>query len=113
MHAESPALLLFACTPVGQGSEDQVVNSPKLPPRGYETWQNEITNPGITSPAESTPSRPAVGRRRHARSGPVRCGLPCANCRLYYAAELPVCPICRCGDRISPTARLVPPTALL
>ena len=34
--------------------------------------------------------------------GPVRYGLPCANCRLYYPAELVLCPICGCENRISP-----------
>jgi len=76
--------------------------------------QNEITNPGITNPTESTTSQP-VGRTQtaEARPGPVRYGLPCANCRLYYAAELAVCPICHCGDRISPTTGLVRPTSQL
>jgi hypothetical protein len=29
---------------------------------------------------------------------PVRYGLPCAN--LHYSAELDVCPICRCVERV-------------
>jgi rRNA maturation endonuclease Nob1 len=28
-------------------------------------------------------------------------GLPCANCRSYYQSDLAICPICRCGERIS------------
>ena len=28
-------------------------------------------------------------------------GLPCADCRTYYAADLTVCPICRSTERIS------------
>ena len=31
-------------------------------------------------------------------------GLPCAKCGTYYMADLSVCPICKCGERISPTA---------
>ncbi len=27
-------------------------------------------------------------------------GLPCAKCRAYYAADLTVCPICGCGERV-------------
>ncbi len=33
---------------------------------------------------------------------PVRYGLPCANCALYYSAELTACPICKCPERVSP-----------
>jgi hypothetical protein len=28
-------------------------------------------------------------------------GLPCANCRLYYPANLDVCPACDCKERVS------------
>jgi len=31
-------------------------------------------------------------------------GLPCSKCGTYYMADLSVCPICKCGERISPTA---------
>lgn len=44
---------------------------------------------------------PEFGSRR-----PVRYGLPCANCALYYAAELTACPICNCKERVSPIAKL-------
>lgn len=27
-------------------------------------------------------------------------GLPCANCRAYYAADLTACPICGCSERV-------------
>lgn len=27
-------------------------------------------------------------------------GLPCANCRAYYTADLEVCPICGCRERV-------------
>ena len=30
-------------------------------------------------------------------------GLPCSNCGTYYMADQSVCPICKCGERISPT----------
>jgi hypothetical protein len=35
-------------------------------------------------------------------------GLPCANCRLYYPADLDVCPACNSDERVS--ARVVPAT---
>lgn len=31
-------------------------------------------------------------------------GLPCAKCKTYFAANLTACPICRCNERVSPTA---------
>jgi hypothetical protein len=31
-------------------------------------------------------------------------GLPCARCRAYYDADLDVCPICGCKERVSPNA---------
>ena|SRR5437016_2899127 len=32
----------------------------------------------------------------------VSYGLPCAHCRVYHFAHLATCPICGCGERISP-----------
>jgi hypothetical protein len=29
-------------------------------------------------------------------------GLPCSHCHAYYPADIPVCPICKCPDRVSP-----------
>lgn len=31
-------------------------------------------------------------------------GLPCANCRLYYPADMNACPICKSTERIAPAA---------
>jgi hypothetical protein len=31
-------------------------------------------------------------------------GLPCANCKSYYPADLPECPVCKCSERIRPDA---------
>ena len=31
-------------------------------------------------------------------------GLPCSNCRLYYPANLDVCPACNSKERVSPSA---------
>src|SRR5437667_8730140 len=30
----------------------------------------------------------------------ARFGLPCANCKAYYASDLPACPICKCAEHI-------------
>lgn len=62
---------------------------------------SEITNSEITSPTGST--APEGGHsRRQPGPGLIRYGLPCVNCKLYYSAELAVCPICGCGARTSP-----------
>jgi hypothetical protein len=37
-------------------------------------------------------------------SVPLRYGLPCINCRLYYSADLSTCPICGCGEGVSVVA---------
>jgi hypothetical protein len=29
-------------------------------------------------------------------------GMPCANCKTYYAADLKACPVCKSGERVSP-----------
>jgi hypothetical protein len=31
---------------------------------------------------------------------PARFGLPCANCKAYYASDLSACPICKCAERV-------------
>jgi hypothetical protein len=31
-------------------------------------------------------------------------GMPCANCKTYYAADLKACPVCKTGERLSPSA---------
>ena len=67
---------------------------------------SELTN-------STSSSRRDVRSRRQPGPLPVRYGLPCADCRVYYAAELVACPICNCTERISPIGALVPATAAL
>jgi hypothetical protein len=31
-------------------------------------------------------------------------GMPCAHCKTYYAADLKACPVCKAGERVSPSA---------
>ncbi|MGA8489657.1 MAG: hypothetical protein WB711_04495 [Terriglobales bacterium] len=38
-------------------------------------------------------------------------GMPCANCKTYYAADLKACPVCKTGERVSPTAAPLRSTA--
>ncbi len=44
----------------------------------------------------------SLGAAANVRSGPkhVLYGLPCANCRAYYSADLRECPICGCRERV-------------
>jgi hypothetical protein len=39
-----------------------------------------------------------------AEKGRVGYGLPCANCNIYYGADLDACPRCQCPERVSPRA---------
>src|SRR5207248_5291715 len=41
---------------------------------------------------------------REAQPSPrhVGYGLPCAKCGTYYMADQSICPVCKCGERISP-----------
>ena len=48
------------------------------------------------SPEDSTPK-------------PSGYGLPCAKCRLYYPADLDICPTCHHHERVSPVVPKVPP----
>jgi hypothetical protein len=37
-------------------------------------------------------------------------GLPCSNCGTYYGADLSICPICKCSQRVAPTSAPAPVT---
>lgn len=39
-------------------------------------------------------------------------GLPCANCKTYYAADLTACPYCGCQERLGSNSAPVPATEL-
>ncbi len=72
----------------------------------------EITNPRITNPTLTMSSQAGHARRQPGRE-PIRYGLPCANCRLYYAADLPVCPTCHCAECVSPLCAVVRSVAVM
>jgi hypothetical protein len=40
---------------------------------------------------------------------PMGYGLPCAKCRLYYPANLDICPTCHHHERVSPVVPKIPP----
>jgi hypothetical protein len=70
-----------------------------------------VSSSEIIDTTEYTES--TTDRARRPGPGLVRYGLPCANCRVYYEADLAACPICRCRDRVSPIAELFRPTSIL
>src|SRR5262245_35591106 len=82
------------------------------------------TNAPRSQPTSAAHAAPAaalakdVGVRRLSNSGPdsgeaprkpVGYGLPCAKCRLYYPADLDICPTCHHKERVSPAVPKVPP----
>lgn len=59
---------------------------------------------GRRKQASSTPGAPEDSPQK-----PSGYGLPCAKCRLYYPADLDICPTCHHNERVSPVAPKVPP----
>jgi len=54
-------------------------------------------------------SASAPGSASDSASKPKGYGLPCAKCRLYYPADLDICPTCHHHERVSPVVPKVPP----
>jgi hypothetical protein len=54
-----------------------------------------------TTERVAKPSPPLVPRIVPQQAG---YGMPCANCKTYYAADLKMCPVCKAGERVSPSA---------
>jgi hypothetical protein len=65
---------------------------------------DDVRRPNPASPDRRTVAAP--GEAAYKFSG---YGMPCAKCRLYYAANLDVCPTCNAQERVSPN--LVPAVA--
>jgi hypothetical protein len=54
-------------------------------------------NPAPLSTTERHPTFGSLAEKKFAGYG-----LPCSHCHAYYPADIPVCPICKCPDRVSP-----------
>jgi hypothetical protein len=69
---------------------------------GVQVFAQPILQTNIEFKETDSPAGNVV---REAQAGPrhVGYGLPCARCGTYYMADQSVCPICKCGERISPT----------
>jgi len=69
--------------------------------------------PEKVNPVVSTSA--ALGAPQRKRSAPdvamehrsIGYGMPCANCRAYYPADMPACPICKSQERVSAAAAAV------
>ena len=57
-------------------------------------------DPEFRRPLASYETLPASLQLGPRRSG---YGLPCAKCKTYYGADLSACPVCKSGERVSPT----------
>jgi len=61
----------------------------------------------------STTERPATpslsAKLDSSASHAVGYGMPCANCRAYYPADMPACPICQSKQRVSPATAFQAP----
>ena len=55
---------------------------------------------------EPSPPLGAAAGTVHRSSG---YGLPCAQCHLYYPADLNVCPTCHSSERVSPVVKTISP----
>jgi len=84
-------------------------------PHGVFTMNSSATTPGgirkAVSPAILPSNSDTQITERAAKASPPSIvpkvagyGMPCANCKTYYAADLKACPVCKAGERVSPTA---------
>jgi hypothetical protein len=76
---------------------------------GAKPAREKSINPAITAnPERHMP--PKVAAQPHAEKAPkaVGYGMPCANCRAYYPADMTACPICKCAERVSLSASSLP-----
>jgi len=63
--------------------------------------------PGIAGPPPSAPLKTSAATVAR----PIGYGMPCANCRAYYPADMQACPICHAKERVSAAAAAPVPGA--
>ena len=74
---------------------------------GYGTAATKQRTENLTVEHPNLFAGPAPVSRR------IGYGLPCAQCKTYYAADLVACPICKSAQRVSPIEALEPDPAIL
>ena len=65
------------------------------------------SNPSVGTSAQSSRSATEATTAAHV----VGYGMPCANCRAYYPADMEACPICKSQERVAPTAAQAVPAS--
>jgi hypothetical protein len=78
------------------------------------TQQTGSGNKSLAALAQDTGTRHmdpshAHGSAEDSPAKPAGYGLPCAKCRLYYPADLDICPTCHHHERVSPVVPKMPP----
>src|SRR5712691_3289390 len=70
----------------------------------------QVAQPILTNTQFRSTNNLAGNFVRGAQASPrhVGYGLPCSECGTYYTADQSVCPVCKCAERVSPTAIPVP-----
>jgi len=77
-------------TPTAQPSDAKQIALPALRPNSQARGAERTMSRNAATP-QLAPKRTGYG-------------LPCGNCKTYYAADLSACPICQSTERVSPTA---------
>jgi hypothetical protein len=87
---QPPGVLRMTSTPTTPVGIKKPV-SPAVLPANSDTQTAERVAPNLRSGPQIVPKQ-------------VGYGMPCANCKTYYAADLKMCPVCKAGERVSPAA---------
>lgn len=69
----------------------KAVSPATLPANGESQTTERATKPNLPHGPQGAPRQ-------------IGYGMPCATCKTYYAADLKACPVCKGGERVSPTA---------
>ncbi len=78
-------------TPTIQSADAKQIASPALRPSSPVQGAKRVMNQNLAAAPQTTPKRTGYG-------------LPCAQCKTYYAADLAACPICKSPERVSLSA---------
>lgn len=78
-------------TPTAPVGIKKAVSPAVLPPASDTQTTERVAKPNLPVAPQIVPKQSGYG-------------MPCANCKTYYAADLKVCPVCKGGERVSPTA---------
>lgn len=71
--------------------------------------QTPAANHAVLSQETGGRAKDSAGSPADATRKPAGYGLPCSKCRLYYPADLDICPICQHNERVSNVMPKVPP----